>query len=101
MTARYRITPRAEADLIAIARYTRDAWGEAQQAVYLAQLEDRFAWLAEHPKLGRQRPELNTAVRSFPEGSHLILYRERAGVVEIIGVAHKSMDIDDRYADDA
>lgn len=99
MTARYRVTPRARADLVAIARYTRDVWGMAKRDAYLRRLTARFDWLSRNPELGRPRPELMENVRSFPEGAHLIVYRQTGEIIEILGVPHKSMDIDSRFSD--
>ncbi|OYW92068.1 MAG: hypothetical protein B7Z18_08720 [Alishewanella sp. 32-51-5] len=56
-SALYRVTPRAKEDLINIARYTEASWGRAQRNLYLKQLEQRFAWLAANPHLGKARPE--------------------------------------------
>ena len=100
MTKRYRLTPRAATDLDLIADYTRRKWGRSQMITYLRALIDRFDWLAEHPKIGKARPELLAEVRSFREGSHIIFYRESATGIEIIGVPHMSMDIDTYFRDE-
>lgn len=63
--------------------------------IYLRALAARFAWLAENPLLGRARPEIAPALRSFREGFHLIFYRVRPEVIEIIGLPHQAMDVDD------
>ena len=65
MTARYRVTPRAAADLNRIATYTLRNWGRRQTTAYLKALSDRFGWLAEHPEIGRARPEILPELRSF------------------------------------
>ena len=97
MTASFRVTPRADADLSLIAAYSRRHWGRRQTTAYLNALIERFAWLAENPELGRPRPEILPEIRSFQEGSHVIFYRPRKTVVEIIGVPHMSMDIDSYF----
>ena len=97
MTARFRLTPRAAADLNRIAAYTLEKWGRRQTTAYLEALNDRFVWLAEYPDIGRARPEILPKLRSFREGSHIIFYRMRASVLEIIGVPHMSMDIDSHF----
>ena len=66
---------------------------------YLRNLTARFAWLAENPRLGRSRPEIAPDVRSYREGSHLVFYRVRPNVIEIIGLPHRAMDVD-AYFDD-
>ena len=94
MTTRYRVTPRAAADLNRIATYTLRNWGRWQTTAYLKALSDRFGWLSEHPEIGRARPEILPDLRSFREGSHIVFYRTRGTVIEIIGVPHVSMDVD-------
>ena len=97
MTAPFRVTPRAAADLNHIAVYSLRKWGRPQTTAYLKALNDRFAWLAEYPDIGRARPEILPELRSFREGSHIIFYRTRGTVIEIIGVPHMSMDIDSYF----
>ena len=97
MTAPFRLTPRAAADLNRIAAYSLRNWGRRQTIAYLKALNDRFVWLAEYPEVGRARPEVLPELRSFREGSHIIFYRARKTVIEIIGVPHMSMDIDSYF----
>ena len=97
MTTPYRVTPRAAADLNHIAVYSLRKWGRRQTIAYLEALNDRFAWLAEYPDIGRARPEILPELRSFREGSHIIFYRARGTIIEIIGVPHMSMDIDSYF----
>ena len=97
MTARFRLTPRAAADLNRIAAYTVEKWGRRQTTAYLEALNGRFIWLTEYPDIGRARPEILPELRSFQEGSHIIFYRIRGTVIEIIGVPHMSMDIASRF----
>jgi toxin ParE1/3/4 len=93
MTPRFRLTPRAAADLDAIADYTIEKWGSTQMEEYLRSLHRRFEWLAEHPLAGRERNDVHPEYRSFPEGSHIIFYIISDDFVDIIGIPHKSMDI--------
>ena len=88
-----RITPRAGADLIAIGRYTESRWGKAQRNHYLKRIEARFQWLAADPQVGRDRADVASGYRSFPEGSHVIFYVIRETSIDIIGVPHKAMDV--------
>lgn len=94
MTAEYRITPRAAADLDAIADYTLERWGLVQLEGYMNALADRFEWLAENPNAGRERNDVQSGYRSYPEGNHIIFYIIQEESIAIIGVPHQSMDID-------
>lgn len=90
---RFRVTPRAEKDLRAIANYTLRAWGRKQRDAYLRALDGRFAWLAEHPYLGKPRPDIKNGYYSYPQGSHVIFYLVREAEIDIIGVLHPRMDV--------
>ncbi len=89
----FRLTRRAYEDLKNIARFTRRQWGEAQRRRYLAALDARLHWLAEHPQLGKHRPDVAEGYYCFPQGAHLIFHQmsERGGI-DIIGVLHRQMD---------
>lgn len=91
---RARITPRALADLDAIADYTLATWGESQTTKYLTDLQQRFQWLAEHPHIGRSRNEIGEGYHSYPHGAHVIFYVIEAEHIAIIGVPHGSMDVE-------
>lgn len=91
---RVRITPRALADLDAIADYTLATWGENQTKKYLAELQQRFQWLAEHPHAGRIRDEIRDGFYSYPHGAHVIFYLIEPKYIAVIGVPHGAMDIE-------
>ena len=91
--ADYRLTPRALADLDAIAEYTLARWGRTQAESYLTALTDRMAWLAASPELGQQRDDIAPGYRCFREGQHLVFYLVSDGFISIIGVPHNSMDV--------
>lgn len=90
---RFRLTKRAVADMRSIGRYTTENWGTVQRNKYLRQLNARFAWLAENPRLGKSRGDLDERYLCFPEGEHLIFYRIDGDTIEVIGIPHKMMDI--------
>lgn len=90
MPRRFRITPRALADLHDIGRYTAENWGKTQRDTYLAEIDARFAWLAQNPRAGKQRDDVAAGYYSFPQGSHVIFYLIGE---DAIGIPHKQMDI--------
>ncbi len=90
----YRITPRAEQDLIKIGRYTLKIWGERQRDKYLYALERRFLWLAENQNLGKHRPEIKEGYFSYFEGMHVIFYLKSKIGIDIIGIPHQQMDLE-------
>ena len=93
MSNSFRLTPRAAADLDAIADYTIETWGLAQLETYLMGFNNRFQWLAENPLTGRERNDVHPGYRSYLEGSHVIFYITNDDLVDIIGIPHKSMDV--------
>ncbi len=94
----FRVTPRAFEDLKMIGRYTLRQWGRQQRDIYLRALDARFAWLAEHPMLGRVRDEIAPGYRSFRHEAHVIFYLIRADGIDIIGVPHQAMDITAQFS---
>ncbi len=61
---------------------------------YILQLRKRVQWLTDNPMLGRTRDEIKEGYRSFREGSHVIFYRTTGDAIEIIGVLHQNMNIE-------
>jgi toxin ParE1/3/4 len=86
------LTPLAQADVDDIVDDTLEHWGADQMVVYVRDLERKFAALAEAPGLGRRRPEIGDGIRSIPEGSHMIYYRQTGDRLEILRIIHQSMD---------
>ncbi|MFV2059001.1 MAG: type II toxin-antitoxin system RelE/ParE family toxin, partial [Thiohalomonadales bacterium] len=89
----YKVSRKAQIDLLAIGRFTSRKWGHKQRNIYLKQLDDCFTQLAENPKLGVTCDDIKKDYRKFPQGNHLIFYKQNEkSVVEIIRILHKSMD---------
>ena len=95
--SRFLLTRRALKDLDGIADHTRERWGLKQMERYLAALERRFEWLAQHPLLGRDRSDVAPRYRCHREGMHLIFHIVDDDEVRIIGVPHVAMDIDSYF----
>lgn len=92
--SRYRLTPRALADLDSIADYTLAHWGAAQMETYVTALDRRFEWLAQNPMLGRDRGDVARGYRCFRQGAHLVFYVIGGDEIHIIGIPHVTMDLD-------
>ena len=90
----YKVTRKAQADLIEIGRYTTKEWGVTQRNTYLKELDNCFSQIAKNPELGMACDYIANGYRKFPQGSHLIFYKQDdEDIVEIIRVLHKSMDV--------
>jgi len=48
---------------------------------------------AEHPNLGKPRPEIRDGYYSYLPGSHVVFYLVRQGGIDIIGILHQRMDV--------
>jgi toxin ParE1/3/4 len=86
--AEYRVSKRANADLIDIYVYGSEQFGEGRAVAYQQSLEACFEMIARHPKIGRTSPTVRPGVRRHEHGSHVILYREETDSVLIIAVLY-------------
>ncbi len=91
---RYILSPEAKTDIASIRQYTTQHWGKTQTDKYTLQLRERMQWLADNPRLGRERDEIKKGYRSFNERNHVIFYRTAGSTIEIISILHQSMDIE-------
>lgn len=93
----FRLTSAAARDLDRIARWTLQTWGESKMETYLRSLDDRFRWLALNPQSGRDRADIGSGYRSWPQGQHVIFYIVQPDWIAIIGVPHQAMDVDSYF----
>ncbi len=89
----YRLTRKAEGDVVDIYLHGAQQFGSAQADAYHRRLEEAFLLLAEFPQIGRECPEIDPPVRIHPCGVHLIVYvAEREGGILIVRVRHGRED---------
>ncbi len=82
----------AEADLTDIWVFVaRDNATAADRLI--DEIHEKCQFLANTPKAGRQRPELDPSIRAFAVGNYLIFYRESATGIEVARVLHGHRDI--------
>jgi toxin ParE1/3/4 len=83
----------AKNDLRSIAIFTEKRWGKIQRNLYIKQLDDTFHLLGETPELGVQCSHIRDGFRKFPQGSHIIFYKQGTNSkILIVRILHKSMD---------
>ncbi len=87
----FRISPRAETDLLGIGEYTLRTWGKAQTARYLADLETFCQALADNPALGRTCDDIRPGLRRLEHGKHVVFYRQEHTGILIVRILHQSM----------
>ncbi|MFA1562964.1 MULTISPECIES: type II toxin-antitoxin system RelE/ParE family toxin [Aliivibrio] len=90
----FTLTITAKNDLKDVAIFTARRWGKEQRNIYLKQFDDSFWLLAENPDIGKGCDEIRNGYRKFPQGSHVIFYKQTGSQqIQIIRILHKSMDI--------
>jgi toxin ParE1/3/4 len=61
--------------------------------LYRERIGQVFKMLVQNPLAGRERPDLQRGLRSFPVGSYLVFYVPASDGVEIVRVMHGRQDI--------
>ena len=93
---RFVLSPQAAGDLEDIWDYiAADSLDAADRVI--GRIYDQIRALAETPGMGHRREDLaeDRAIIFWPVGNYLVLYRAKAGLVEVVGIAHGKRDIPD------
>ena len=87
------------ADLIAIQTYiARESGSRFVARTFVARLRDRCHELAALPGLiGRARPELGPDIRSSAFKGHVVFFRYRDGLLEVVNILEGHRDIDGHF----
>lgn len=93
----FRLSRRAEADLLSISDYTLHTWGKAQATLYLRELEDRCQTLADNPALGRACDDVRPGLHRLEHGKHVVFYRQERRGILVIRILHERM-LPERHA---
>jgi len=94
MKRRYRLTPEARFDLLAIWEYiARDSVPAADRVV--SRLERAFHLLAAFPPKGHKRSNVHTSepVLFWPAGSYVIVYQPKPKPLIIVRIVHGARDL--------
>jgi toxin ParE1/3/4 len=87
-TGRYRLAPRARADIEEIWRYSAETWSMEQADRYVDRLARVFETIALMPLLARERREFTPPVRIQVHEGHLIVYvaaDDHVAIVRVLG----------------
>lgn len=74
MSRRIELSQEVEQDIDAILDYSLTTFGEAQAEEYYLSLRGCFRHISDNPQIGRLRPELDPALRSYNHRSHVVFY---------------------------
>ncbi len=88
----YRLTRKAEDDIIEIYQIGHENWGEEQADRYHESLSNLFELIALNPQMARLRNEIDPPVRVHPFGSHIVIYQIKDHDVIIIRIRHSRED---------
>lgn len=88
----YRLSRKAEEDILQIYLTGAAEFGEDQAERYHAGLEQAFAFLADFPRAAPERLELNPPSRVHPYKSHINLYRIDGSDILVQRVRHGRED---------
>ena len=90
----FKLTNKAKSDLVKIAKYTEATWGREQRNLYLKEFDNAFHLILIKPLSGKECDYIKIHYRKFPQGSHIIFYKEAdKSNIEIIRILHKNMDV--------
>ena len=90
--ASYRLSKRADADILEIVAFTVKRFGIEQGRRYHDGLRRVFQVLAEHPTRGRGAGELAPNLRRWKYESHTVFYVPEPQGILIVRVLHQAMD---------
>lgn len=88
---RLRVSHAARRDLLEIAEFTRERWGQAQCEKYLSHLDTRLRALTRDSELGRRCDHIKPDYWQLRVGRHLVFYKVAKSSVDVIRVLHERM----------
>jgi toxin ParE1/3/4 len=89
----YRLSRRADVDIVGIFEYTIEHFGLAQAENYLTSMDEAFGFLAANPNAGKDYMEVRKGVKGFVHAKHIIFYSIEIDHVFILRVLHHSRDL--------
>ena len=91
---KFKLTSKAKEDLKNIARFTEKTWDKKQRNAYIKQFDNTFKLIAKKPKIGKDCSFIKEGYLKYPQGSHIIFYKEISeDEILIVRILHKQMDI--------
>ena len=92
--SRYVVSPRAQQDLGEIWDYTAKRWGIDQAEAYIRLIQHAIETVADDSRKGRPCDEVRVGYRTYPVGSHMIMYREEDSGIDVVRVLHSRMNFE-------
>jgi len=90
--AQFKLSKKAERDLVNIAKYTIQNFGEQQSIKYKTELQDCIIRLVKNPKLGRSAAQFHPNLRRYNFKAHSVFYEVTDYGIFIVRVLGQQMD---------
>src|SRR5260221_10237200 len=90
--ARVRRTAAARLDYLQIFLFIGEKNLSAAETL-LRTFDEKLQMLAKNPGMGPARPDLGLALRSYPVGKYLLIYRSVKGGIELVRAVHGARDL--------
>jgi toxin ParE1/3/4 len=98
--AKYQLTNKAVNDISEIWNYTADNWSEIQADTYYNLLLNTCQELADFKIMGKNYPEINSAISGYRAGQHILFYQTSSNKKNlIVRILHVNMDLKNRMQD--
>ena len=98
--AKYQLTNKAVNDISEIWNYTADNWSEIQADTYYNLLLNTCQELADGKIMGKNYPEINSAISGYRAGQHILFYQTSSNKKNlIVRILHVNMDLKNRMQD--
>ena len=95
--AKYQLTNKAVNDISEIWNYTADNWSEIQADTYYDLLLNTCQDLADGKIMGKNYPEINSAISGYRAGQHILFYLSSSNKeILIVRILHVNMDLKNR-----
>jgi toxin ParE1/3/4 len=91
--------PRANTDILAIAQYSKDQFGETRAKQYISEMRRQIELAAEFPGVGSNAVGLTSNYRKLRTGSHRAIYRYTDDLLIIVRILHEREDAPDDLED--
>lgn len=89
---RLRLSPEARQDIRRIWHEGAARWSSVRADAYVSELHEVFELLAATPAIVRERSEFSPPVRIYTHRSHVIIFRESDGYLDVLRIRHGHED---------
>jgi len=94
---KYRISLKAQSDLINIWEFTLDNWSINQADQYYNLIIDRIRDICNKPELGKKYDHIRKDYWGINVKSHIIFYKiDEEEIIQVIRILHQRMDLQSR-----